>query len=148
MALAQSAKVSESCARFSSSGCLGASAPSATVTDDPSKLNQPGNEVRLIRVDITSGAATVWFRRTGTLVVPLGVEPDSSALVLVNPPVSLWLVAGTGIERQVALMGASTDTVSDSHGVWLSNNGIWLAAPNGEVLAVSSVSGTPAGACS
>ena len=116
-------------------------------TDDPLKLGQPGNEERLLRVDLISGAATVWLRRTGTLVEALGVEPNGSALALVSDPLALWEVAAPGTEQQVAPMG-SYSTVSDSHGIWLSNNnGIWLISPNGDVQAVSPVLGTLAGEC-
>jgi hypothetical protein len=119
-------------------------------TDDPLRLGQPGNEERLVRVDVTTGAGTVWFRRTGTLVGFLGVEPDGSLLAQTGR--DLWLVQRPGAERQLAASGALF-TVSDSRGIWLSNNGgLWLVTQQGEVVAVDMVAVTarnpaPAGTC-
>jgi hypothetical protein len=120
----------------------------AVETDDPSKLNQPGNEERLLRVDLANGTATVWLRRTGTLVEALGTEPDGRALTLVSEPLALWLVAAAGTEQQVAAMGAYANTASDLHGIWLSNNeGIWLITPQAKPISLSSMQALPAGDC-
>jgi hypothetical protein len=119
-------------------------------TDDPLRLGQPGNEERLLRVDVTTGTSTVWFRRTGTIVGFLGVESDGSALVQSRR--ELWLVQRPGAERQLAAAGAYF-TVSDSRGIWLSNdNGLWLVTPEGEMVVVTMVAVTasnpaPAGIC-
>lgn len=117
-------------------------------TDDPSKLNQPGNEERLVQVDLASGIATVWLRRTGTLVEALGTEPDGSALTLVSDPLALWLVASPGTEHEVVAMGSYANTTSDLHGIWLSNDrGLWLITPQAQAIAVSSIQAVPAGTC-
>jgi hypothetical protein len=122
--------------------------PSQTGSPQRQRQYKRGNEERVLRLDFTSGEGTVWFRRTGSLVGALGAEPDGTLLVLASDPLGLWLVAGPGIEDQIASMGADSETASDSRGVWLSNDkGIWLAGPNGEVVAVSPTSGLPAGEC-
>ena len=102
----------------------------------------------MLRVDVANGTATVWLRRTGTLVEALGAEPDGIALALVSDPLGLWLVASPGTERQAAAMGAQRDTAGDLHGIWLSNNdGIWLVTPQATAISVSSMHATPAGSC-
>jgi hypothetical protein len=117
-------------------------------TDDPIKVAQPGNEMRLVRIDLKNGTASVWFRRTGILIGTLGSLPNGSAVVLVGDPLALWMVAGPQDERQIASMGASYDTVSESRGVWLSNNsGIWLLTSSGPAVMVTSMSLVPVGEC-
>jgi hypothetical protein len=117
-------------------------------TDDPMRLAQPGTEERLLRIDLKTGAASVWFRRTGTLIGALGGLPNGNTVVLVGDPLALWMVAAPQDERQIASIGASADSANDSHGVWLLNaSGIWLVTSSGQAVLVTMRPLIPVGEC-
>jgi hypothetical protein len=101
-----------------------------------------------VRVDLSNGAAEIWFRRTGTLLGSLGVEPTGAVVVLVSDPLAIWLVSSPGVERQVVAGGEYSPAISDPHGVWFSNNaGLWLITPAGAVINVTTTRAAPAGSC-
>ena len=103
----------------------------------------PSGDV-LVRVDLASGRAEVWFRDQSISALDvLGFSADGNPLVTISSGQSrrLALLTGPGMSLPVLSRGLQPATtaapgvegVSDGHGLWLlaSDGGIWLFADRG-----------------
>ena len=111
----------------------------------------------VIRLDLNTGGATPqpWILVSGTQVSPFGFDQHGNLLVTVAPesgsgPISeVWDVYGLGkAEVLYGSAGGFSETMSDSHGIWLAvDGGITLIVPGLGSNVVTNIYGEFAGPC-
>lgn len=116
---------------------------------DPSN---PKAAPTLLRISISDGSQAIWFEPTMAFAQIVGLDrldrPIVSTFSSTNgDPGKTWLVSGAGSLQPIADEGF-TGAVSDSHGTWLSGNGVFLDPNTGPpVQKVSTASGAVLGSC-
>jgi len=114
----------------------------------------------LVELDLASGSKTTWFHRDNANVGLVGltsagvpiVSVTSAGVPKVSVPISsgteLWLVPSPGTENRIYSGPNWFDFPSnDSHGIWLSSDGMYLYSNTGGMQKVSNELGFPAGVC-
>lgn len=112
-------------------------------------IEGPVNEV--LRLDLATGATTVWLYRPGANLVALGFDHDGHPFIrayyyLDKPPSELWLLSSRGAPTRLVEpsrdTGPTAEAAADLYGVWFTSAYnplvvVWLYA-NGVFRAVAS----------
>jgi hypothetical protein len=121
------------------------------LASDPSN---PKGTPQLLRVNLNDGAQSTWFQPTGTFVQFLGLDgldhPIVSTFSATNgDPGKTWVITAANTLQPVADQGFTGQLVADSHGLWLTGNGVFLYPTGGPIRKVSTeVGGALLGTCS
>ena len=115
------------------------------------------NADRLMRIDLTNGAATAWWTDPGQPLDLLGTDANGEPMLqaATDTQVQLWLVGGQNHAELLATLQQTLSSpnrfgllVADSTGVWLSaNQGLYHYRPGTDLAQVSGQALIPAGTC-
>jgi hypothetical protein len=121
------------------------------LASDPSN---PKGTPQLIRVNLNDGTQSTWLQPTSTFAQFLGLDslnhPIVSTFSVTNgDPGKTWAITAANTMLPIADQGFSGQLVADSHGVWLTGNGVFLYPTGGPIHKISTeVGGSLLGTCS
>lgn len=116
---------------------------------DPSDPKAPGT---MLRVALSGGASTVWYRPSGGFAEFLGLDPQAHPVI----STSTGADGDTGRTIVVSAPGSASaltdqgfiEMLTDRHGMWLNGNGVWLASGSRPVEKMApEIGGALLGAC-
>lgn len=122
-----------------------------TADSDPSDPASVG-ATELVRVDLQDGRRTKWLQQPATSIDLIGVDSASRPLVTMSTESNGRQVGDTYVvtgpmSAQAISDEMFNDETSDSHGSWLSGNGVFFHPIDGPTLKVAPDSGWVLGAC-
>jgi hypothetical protein len=122
---------------------------------------------RLLRLDLTTGTRTPWFRRQGMEVEGLGFDGQGHPVIQAatmtadgseSTSQEIWLATAPGVAKQIyagpgsnssAFVSFMGPPLADDHGLWFGTSaGIYLYTADGNFQRVSAAPGQIAGRCS
>jgi hypothetical protein len=118
-----------------------------------SNPNNPKGTPQLLRVNLNDGSQSTWFQPTSVFAQFLGLDsidhPIVSTFAGNGDPGKTWVVTAASTVQPIADEGFTGQLVADSHGLWLTGNGVFLyPATGGPLRKVSTeVGGSLLGTC-
>jgi hypothetical protein len=118
-----------------------------------SNPNNPKGTPQLLRVNLNDGSQSTWFQPTSVFAQFLGLDsidhPIVSTFAGNGDPGKTWVVTAASTVQPIADEGFTGQLVADSHGLWLTGNGVFLyPTTGGPIRKVSTeVGGSLLGIC-
>jgi hypothetical protein len=115
--------------------------------------NNPKGTPQLLRVNLDDGSVSTWFQPTSMFAQFLGLDRLDQPIVSTfsgtnGDPGKTWVVTAASTLQPIADEGFSGQLVADSHGLWLTGNGVFLYPTGGPLHKVSTeVGGLLLGTC-
>lgn len=111
----------------------------------PIDVRNPKGHLKLVRVGLNDGTGAVWFEQSTEFAEFLGLDSAGRPIVETSSganddPGKTLVLPGAG-SMQLITDQEFSEAVADSHGLWLSGNGVWLYPPGGILQKISSESG-------
>jgi hypothetical protein len=115
--------------------------------------NNPKGTPKLLRVNLSDGVQSTWFEPTSMFAQLLGLDSHDHPIVSASAgngdPGRTWVVTAASTVQPIADQGFTGQLVADSHGLWLTGNGVFLyPSTGGPIRKVSTeVGGSLLGTC-